>query len=175
LAVQDVDLGAITAKLVDVMRADPAAENLTLNFTPYKRPVVISADPVRIEQVVLNLLSNAIKFTQSGGSVSVSLVIDGAEARLEVADTGAGISAEFLPRVFDMFGQGTATALRSKAGLGIGLAGAGQHLHAAAAVVAHEGRRGGRRFSHRLHHRSATAAGGRFGRYRRPVQGTAGE
>jgi two-component system CheB/CheR fusion protein len=122
LAVQDVDLGAITAKLVDVMRADPAAENLTLNFTPYKRPVVISADPVRIEQVVLNLLSNAIKFTQSGGSVSVSLVIDGAEARLEVADTGAGISAEFLPRVFDMFGQGTATALRSKAGLGIGLA-----------------------------------------------------
>jgi two-component system CheB/CheR fusion protein len=122
LAVQDVDLGAITAKLVDVMRADPAAENLSLNFTPYQRPVVISADPVRIEQVVLNLLSNAIKFTPSGGSVGVALAIDGDEARLAVADTGAGISAEFLPRVFDMFGQGSATALRSKAGLGIGLA-----------------------------------------------------
>ncbi|MFZ6876672.1 sensor histidine kinase, partial [Undibacterium sp. Di27W] len=48
--------------------------------------------------------------------------IEDEQATLEVKDTGAGISVESLPRVFDMFGQGTATALRSKAGLGIGLA-----------------------------------------------------
>ncbi|WP_229207708.1 MULTISPECIES: CheR family methyltransferase [unclassified Duganella] len=122
LAVQDVDLVAIASKLVDGMRADPATDNLQLVFKPYERPVVIAADPVRIEQVVLNLLSNAIKFTPSGGTVSISLHINDEQAVLEVQDTGAGIAPEFLARVFDMFGQGGATALRSKAGLGIGLA-----------------------------------------------------
>ncbi len=122
LAVQDVDLVAITSKLMDAMRADPMAHNLALDLQLDDRPVVVAADPVRIEQVILNLLSNAIKFTPAGGTVRVTLGIQDRQACLTVNDTGAGIAPEFLPRVFDMFGQGSATALRSKAGLGIGLA-----------------------------------------------------
>jgi len=122
LAIQDVDLVAVAGKLVDVMRTDPAVDNLELEFLPYHEPVIVAADPVRIEQVLLNLLTNAIKFTPGGGVVRVHLGVEDGQARLEVSDTGAGISEEALPRVFDMFGQGTAIAVRNKPGLGIGLA-----------------------------------------------------
>jgi two-component system CheB/CheR fusion protein len=122
LALQDIDLVATTAKIVDMMRADPIVNDLTLTFTPHARPVVVAADAVRIEQVILNLLSNAIKFTPQGGKVTVDVSIENDEARVDVNDSGIGIAPESLPFVFDMFGQGAATALRSKAGLGIGLA-----------------------------------------------------
>lgn len=122
LTIQDVDLVAIAAKLVDAMRSDPAVHNLELEFIPWHQPVIVAADPVRIEQVILNLLSNAVKFTPGGGVVRVLLGVEDGKARLEVSDTGAGISEEALPRVFEMFGQGTATAVRNKPGLGIGLA-----------------------------------------------------
>ena len=122
MALAELDLRLVAAKLVEMMRADPAVENLSLHMIECEAPVMITADPVRIEQVVLNLLSNAVKFTPSGGTITVALHVDDDMARLDVQDTGAGISSESLPRVFEMFGQGTATALRSKAGLGIGLA-----------------------------------------------------
>jgi len=122
LAIQDVDLATIAGKLVDVMRSDPAVDNLQLEFIPYHQPVMVAVDPVRIEQVILNLLSNAVKFTPAGGVVRVVLGVENGQARLEVNDTGAGISQEALPRVFEMFGQGTANAVRNKPGLGIGLA-----------------------------------------------------
>ena len=122
LAIQDVDLATIAGKLVDVMRSDPVVANLQLEFIPYHQPVVVAVDPVRIEQVILNLLSNAVKFTPAGGVVRVVLGVENGQARLEVSDTGAGISQEALPRVFEMFSQGTANAVRNKPGLGIGLA-----------------------------------------------------
>ncbi|WP_137174688.1 CheR family methyltransferase [Massilia sp. HP4] len=122
LAIQEVDLATVAGKLVDAMRTDPAVDNLQLEFVPYTQPVMVAVDPVRIEQVILNLLSNAVKFTPAGGTVRVVLGVEHDQARLEVSDTGAGISEEALPRVFDMFGQGTATVVRNKTGLGIGLA-----------------------------------------------------
>ncbi|MFZ6876542.1 CheR family methyltransferase, partial [Undibacterium sp. Di27W] len=100
LTIQDVELGALASKLVEVMRADPAVENLTLQYVQHDRPILVAADRVRIEQVVLNLLSNAVKFTPSGGTVTVTLGIEDEQATLEVKDTGAGISVESLPRVF---------------------------------------------------------------------------
>ncbi|WUR11323.1 CheR family methyltransferase [[Empedobacter] haloabium] len=118
----DVDLGDIAAKLMDVVAADPMVESLDVRFQPYDNPLIVRADPVRIEQVVLNLLSNAFKFTPAGGIVTVVLGEDDGHARLDVSDTGAGIAAEFLPQVFQMFRQGGAKAVRNKAGLGIGLA-----------------------------------------------------
>jgi signal transduction histidine kinase len=77
---------------------------------------------VRLLQVVWNLLSNAIKFTPSGGSIEVRLVRDGIDARLSVRDTGAGISPEFAPHVFELYRQGEDKETRShRPGLGIGL------------------------------------------------------
>src|SRR5690606_27685550 len=75
------------------------------------------------EQIIWNLLNNAWKFTKAGDRICMELERDGDQARLDVIDTGEGISAEFLPKVFDMFGQADMQhAQCSKHGLGIGLA-----------------------------------------------------
>ena len=82
----------------------------------------VAADPGRLQQVAWNLLSNAIKFTPKGGKVQVVLQRVNSHIELAVADTGQGISAEFLPFVFDRFRQADASTTRKLGGLGIGLA-----------------------------------------------------
>lgn len=79
---------------------------------------LVDVDPVRIRQVVTNLLSNALKFTASGGAVRVELGQEGAHAVVRVSDTGQGIPADELPRVFDRFFRGRSARAR---GSGIGL------------------------------------------------------
>jgi signal transduction histidine kinase/CheY-like chemotaxis protein len=82
----------------------------------------IDADITRIDQVVTNLLVNAFKYTPEGGTVDVSVRLEGGEAVLSVRDDGVGIDAALLPRVFDIFVQGTPAIDRAQGGLGIGLA-----------------------------------------------------
>jgi PAS domain S-box-containing protein len=84
-------------------------------------PVWVQADGVRIEQIVMNLMSNALKFTPRGGAITVTVRRERDEAVLRVADDGAGISAELLPVVFDLFVQGEGNLDRRAGGLGIGL------------------------------------------------------
>lgn len=85
------------------------------------REAWVTADETRIEQIISNLLENAIKYTPAGGRIDVSVRREGDEAVLEVSDTGSGISAELLPRVFDIFTQGERTLDRAQGGLGLGL------------------------------------------------------
>jgi CheY-like chemotaxis protein len=75
-----------------------------------------------LQQVVWNLLSNAIKFTNRGGRVEVTVRRVNSHVEIVVADTGAGISADFLPHVFERFRQADGTRARPHGGLGIGLA-----------------------------------------------------
>jgi CheY-like chemotaxis protein len=84
--------------------------------------VALEGDAARLNQIAVNLLSNAVKFTPEGGEVRVILDVAGDFARLSVTDTGAGIDAEFLPRVFDRFSQADTSTTRRHGGLGIGLA-----------------------------------------------------
>jgi len=84
-------------------------------------PVWVEADGVRIEQIVMNLMSNSLKFTPRGGAISVTVSRERDEAVLRVADDGAGISAELLPSVFDLFVQGERDLDRRARGLGVGL------------------------------------------------------
>jgi PAS domain S-box-containing protein len=84
-------------------------------------PVWVLADPVRLEQIVGNLISNAVKFSPPGEPVRVSVKAQGHDAVLTVSDRGAGIPAELLPTIFDLFVQADDTRSRSKGGLGIGL------------------------------------------------------
>ena len=99
------------------------AENVTFEAFKPEQPIYIRADPTRLEQVIWNLLNNAWKFTKGGERICLQLEREGDQARLDVIDTGQGISADFLPKVFDMFGQAEMQhAQRSKHGLGIGLA-----------------------------------------------------
>jgi len=82
----------------------------------------VLGDPARLQQVVANLLDNAIKFTPRGGHVDVSLACAGRQAVITVSDSGQGIDAGFLPRLFERFQQQDATTTRRHGGLGIGLA-----------------------------------------------------
>jgi PAS domain S-box-containing protein len=119
------------AQMVETAAASarPAAEakglTLTVTVAPAVGPVLGDAD--RLRQVVDNLLANAIKFTPAGGRIDVALEREGEEARITVADTGAGIPAGFLPHIFERFRQADSTTTRAYGGLGLGLAIA-QHL-----------------------------------------------
>jgi signal transduction histidine kinase len=81
----------------------------------------IAGDPTRMEQVLSNLLNNAAKYTDEGGQIRVEASTEGREVVFRVRDTGIGIAAEMLPKVFDMFTQADSARDRSHGGLGIGL------------------------------------------------------
>jgi len=83
--------------------------------------VWVDADPVRLEQVVTNLLDNAVKYTPEHGTIEIALRAAGPRAVLEVRDTGIGIPAHLLPRMFEAFVQGDPGSRHSHGGLGIGL------------------------------------------------------
>jgi len=83
--------------------------------------VWVSVDETRIEQILDNLLGNALKYTAAGGRVVVRVRPDDGTAVLEVADGGAGITSDFLDRMFELFVQGERPLDRAQGGLGIGL------------------------------------------------------
>ena len=83
--------------------------------------VRVNGDPVRLEQVVVNLIINAAKYTDRGGRIDLFVERDSAEAVLRVRDNGNGISADMLPRIFDLFFQGKRTLEHTQGGFGIGL------------------------------------------------------
>ena len=81
----------------------------------------VFGDPVRLSQILINLLTNAARYTDPGGTISVSAVVEGADVVVRVRDNGTGIARELLPRIFDAFVQGARGAARSEGGLGLGL------------------------------------------------------
>jgi PAS domain S-box-containing protein len=97
-------------------------EDVSVEKTDEPGPCWMRADPARLTQAMSNLLANALKFTPRGGRVAVCLERDADRVVLRVRDTGAGIAAEVLPRVFEAFAQAPQTLDRSQGGLGLGLA-----------------------------------------------------
>jgi PAS domain S-box-containing protein len=81
----------------------------------------VVGDATRLQQVVWNLLTNAVKFTPTGGTITVATQCADGWFQVDVTDTGKGISAEFLPRLFDRFSQQDTGSTKSFSGLGIGL------------------------------------------------------
>ena len=123
VALKRVALDAREPMSEAVSAAQPLAisKGLTLDVQLPSQPVIVDADPVRVEQMIGNLIGNAIKFTPAGGRVRVSLDVNDGRALMRVRDTGVGIPPEHLHRVFDLFGQVTSSLDRSHGGLGIGL------------------------------------------------------
>jgi len=121
LRMQPLDLADIVQQAVQT--ALPRIENRqhTLSVSTPERPLWIEADPTRFEQVVVNLLDNAAKYTEPGGRIQIALEQDGPDALLRVQDTGIGLSADMLPRIFNLFAQVDQSLDRSRGGLGIGL------------------------------------------------------
>jgi PAS domain S-box-containing protein len=122
LDLHPLDLAPIVDAALDALRptADVKGIQLRTHFEPGE--CLIKGDPNRLRQVIWNLLSNSIKFTPRGRSVNVDLTCVESTARLTVSDTGEGISAVFLPYVFDRFRQAEGSISRRQGGLGLGLA-----------------------------------------------------
>ena len=109
------------SKVVDGLRPAAAARGVKIALVASNEAAEVLGDPDRLEQVMWNLMNNAIKFTPRAGSVEIAIERAGSAIALEVRDTGQGIRAQFLPRIFDRFSQQDASTTRGQSGLGLGL------------------------------------------------------
>jgi PAS domain S-box-containing protein len=115
-----VRLGDVVEQAVDAIRPLCEAKNLALAVHREADPSV-RGDTVRLTQVLSNLLNNACKYTPANGSIDVIVSEAGDKAVLRVRDTGIGMPADLVPRVFDMFTQDRRALDRAEGGLGLGL------------------------------------------------------
>jgi K+-sensing histidine kinase KdpD len=115
---QPLDLAQVTRRAVTVMRDSSRLGRHQVDVSAGE--VWVMGDEVRLEQIVINLVDNAAKYTPDGGRITVRVAKDGDDAVLEVVDTGMGIAADLLPRIFDLFIQGERTLDRAQADWGSG-------------------------------------------------------
>jgi len=118
---QPVEMGDIVTSAIEGTSPflEERQHQLTLRIP--RAGLLVSGDETRLTQVVMNVLTNAAKYTEPKGRISVTATRSGKSVELRVKDTGIGISAEMLPRVFEMFTQGRQASDRSQGGLGLGL------------------------------------------------------
>ncbi len=121
-------LELLPLELVEIINAaveiiKPAAESKNISLTQNLDLAAnfMTGDGDRLRQVMENLLANAVKFTPAGGSINVGLERADRNAKIVVSDTGQGISADFLPQIFERFVQADPSDTRRHGGLGIGL------------------------------------------------------
>jgi PAS domain S-box-containing protein len=116
-----VELQAVVDAAIEIARPAIEARNHALSVE-YPAGTKVYADSLRLAQVIANLLTNAAKYTNPHGQIRVTGQCQDGELILKVSDTGIGISAEMMPRVFEMFVQVKSALDKSEGGLGIGLA-----------------------------------------------------
>lgn len=121
LRLEEVTIGGIVASAVETARPHIDQRKQQLSVTVPSEPIWIRADAHRLAQVLTNLLSNAAKYTEMRGHVWLTVEQDGDVCVVRVRDTGIGIAAELLPRIFDLFVQADRFRDRAQGGLGIGL------------------------------------------------------
>jgi two-component system, chemotaxis family, CheB/CheR fusion protein len=118
---EQIDLATVVQSAVETSRPliEAAGHELTVTLPP--KPVVVYADRIRLAQVFANLLNNSAKYTERGGRIGLTVERQGSDVLVTVKDTGMGIAADMLERIFDMFTQVDRSLDRSQGGLGIGL------------------------------------------------------
>jgi signal transduction histidine kinase len=102
----------------------PQMERKGIRFVPWRgaESVFVRADAEKLRQILINLLTNALKFTPAGGEIALSVATDAETVRVSVRDTGIGIPADMLERVFEPFVQLGALSSAPTEGVGLGLA-----------------------------------------------------
>ncbi|MFJ9589574.1 sensor histidine kinase [Streptomyces acidicola] len=121
LAPEPVQVSELLSATAMANQAAAAAAGVTVTVAD-NEAILVMADPVRARQMLGNLVSNAIRHTPAGGSVTLSARADPETVVIDVADTGTGISADELPRVFDRFWRAEKSRGRQGGGSGLGLA-----------------------------------------------------
>jgi PAS domain S-box-containing protein len=121
LEVQLISLQEVIHNAVEAVHASADAKKLRVCTLLDSRVGFVRGDPSRLQQILWNLLTNAVKFTPAGGRIQVVLERVNSHVEIVVEDTGIGISADFLPLVFERFRQADAATTRRHGGLGIGL------------------------------------------------------
>jgi signal transduction histidine kinase len=134
-------LADIVERAVDLYREVAEAKGVTLTVEA-DREATVSGDRVRLEQVAANLIDNAVKYTPSGGSVTASVKRDGDAALLIVADSGGGIPADELPRIWQRLFRGDRSRTERGLGLGLSLVKAIVEAHGGKVAVSSETGRG---------------------------------
>jgi len=121
LRMQSTELASVIESAVETARPTIDTKRHVLTVDIPTEAVHFTADPLRVAQVLSNLLTNAAKYTDPEGQIRITARRDGEDIVIRVVDSGIGISAAALPRVFNMFSQVHSTTDRSEGGLGIGL------------------------------------------------------
>jgi PAS domain S-box-containing protein len=121
LRLQPIDIKEVVGVAVEASKPLLDAREHRLEVVVPPKPLYVQADPARLAQVLSNLINNAAKFTDKGGQIRVRASERAGQVIVSVKDNGMGISAQFLPRIFDMFTQGEYNPSRPRDGLGIGL------------------------------------------------------
>jgi len=116
-----LDLSVLLERSVEVARPLIETRRHTLSVSVPGEPLFVHGDLIRLTQVIANLLNNAAKYTDEGGTIALSLTREDGQGVIAVEDTGVGIEAETIPRVFDLFTQADTTLDRARGGLGLGL------------------------------------------------------
>ena len=115
-----LQLGSVIERAIATVQLAAAAKQIELTSSIEGTTETIVGDPDRIEQIISNLLLNAIKFTPIGGRIDLKLTYLETIAQIDISDTGSGISADFLPYIFDRWSQ-AAPKNKTNSGLGLGL------------------------------------------------------
>ena len=118
---EDVRVDSILSELDSFVAPSLAQKGLAFEIKGCGEAVTATVDRDKVEQIILNLLSNAVKFTERG-RIDLSCSADDANVRIQVRDTGRGISAEMRDKVFEPFVQAEAPLTRTSEGTGLGLA-----------------------------------------------------
>jgi PAS domain S-box-containing protein len=122
LSLTRCDIAATVRDAIEVVQPAADAKGIVVSVTGEDADLVGRADADRLQQVFWNLLSNAVKFTRTGGRIDIALARTGTTASVTIADTGVGITPDFLPFVFQRFRQAESVFGREIGGLGLGLA-----------------------------------------------------
>jgi PAS domain S-box-containing protein len=122
LNVQQVDLPQVIHNALESVTLAAEAKGVRIESILDSGTGPVSGDPERLQQVVWNLVANAVKFTNRGDRIQVRLERVNSHTEVIISDTGAGISAEFLPHIFERFRQEDSGTTRAQGGLGLGLA-----------------------------------------------------
>ena len=122
LRCEPVSVKNIVGSVVDMIRPQLAEKKLNLVSHPIPPELKMTADIDKTHQVLLNLLSNALKFTPADGTLEITAEDDGRHVAIAVRDTGIGVPADELERIFEPFAQAKRSLVASEAGVGLGLA-----------------------------------------------------